>query len=303
MTESFTADRDAPTLRLLWPQWQGATAANVAELTPELPYDRARRGYALGTRILDAVLPVGDAITARVPTELEKDNPTVTDGIESRDAVLTQLSAALGVIERHAPARILTLGGDCSVSVAPFAWLAARHPGDLAVVWIDAHPDVGTPASQYDGYHAMAVSALVGQGDADVLDCLPARLDPAHVALAGLHAWTDDDRPNIEAWGLSRFSPDDLRDSSAGLLAWLAASGCTRVAIHLDVDVVDPGEVILGLGAEPGGLSIAQVRRVIADLARAADVVALTVAEYVPRQTILLTALLDGLPLIGDTRP
>ena len=30
------------------------------------------------------------------------------------------------------------------------------------------------------------------------------------------------------------FSPDELRDSSRPLLDWLAATGCTRVAIHFD---------------------------------------------------------------------
>ena len=39
--------------------------------------------------------------------------------------------------------------------------LAARYGGDLAGS-VDSHPDVGTPASDYDGYHAMAVNALTG---------------------------------------------------------------------------------------------------------------------------------------------
>src|SRR5215208_4619864 len=47
-----------------------------------------------------------------------------------------------------------------SVSVAPFSELARRYGEDLAIVWIDAHPDVGTPHSEYPGYHAMAVATL-----------------------------------------------------------------------------------------------------------------------------------------------
>jgi arginase len=34
-------------------------------------------------------------------------------------------------------------------------------------VWIDSHPDIGTPASQYPGFHAMAVAALTGHGHPD----------------------------------------------------------------------------------------------------------------------------------------
>ena len=31
---------------------------------------------------------------------------------------------------------------------------------DLAILWIDSHPDIGTQASEYPGFHAMAVAAL-----------------------------------------------------------------------------------------------------------------------------------------------
>jgi MFS family permease len=34
-----------------------------------------------------------------------------------------------------------------------------------AIIWIDSHPDIGTPASHYPGFHAMAVAALTGHGD------------------------------------------------------------------------------------------------------------------------------------------
>lgn len=70
------------------------------------------------------------------------------DGIEAKDVILAQLAAALEVIGQHAPARIATLGGECSVSVAPFSYLVRRYGEDLAVTWIDSHPDIGTPRSR-----------------------------------------------------------------------------------------------------------------------------------------------------------
>jgi arginase family enzyme len=120
---------------------------------------------------------------------------------ESRRRVLWS-RAALEVIRRHSPARIVTLGGECSVSVAPFSELAARYGEELAVLWVDSHPDIGTPASAYPGYHAMAVAALTGHGDPDVLALLPATVAPERVALVGLHSWEEDDYPNIAQWGI-----------------------------------------------------------------------------------------------------
>ncbi|MGB3675798.1 MAG: hypothetical protein WA988_15290 [Candidatus Nanopelagicales bacterium] len=70
------------------------------------------------------------------------------------------------------------------------------------------------------------------------------------------------------------------------------------MAIHFDVDVVDSNEIVLGLGAEPDGLTSAQVRRIVADVQGAADVVGLTIAEFIPRQVIGLQQILAGMPLL-----
>lgn len=290
--------RDQTHLRLVWPQWQGAGTWRVRDLAPELPVDVARRGYAVGSSVLAAVLPPHDGPTAVVPVSMSDEGLSEQDGVEAKEIVLWQLESALGLVAQHGPARITTLGGDCSVSVAPFAALAERYGDDLAIVWIDSHPDVDTGATAYAGHHAMAVSALTGHGDPDVLALLPATVPGSRVALAGLHAWTEDAYAHVDEWGLRTFGPDDLRRSSAPLLDWLAATGCSRVAVHLDVDAVDSDEVVLGLAAEPGGLTSAQVQRVVADLDRAAEVVGLTVAEFVPRQVMRLQQLLAGFPLL-----
>ena len=76
----------------------------------------------------------------------------------------------------------------------------------------------------------------------------------------------DDDYPHIADWGILAFSPDGLRESSQTLLDWLAATGCSRVAVHFDVDTIDRNEIVLGLGPEPAGLTSAQVQRVLDDL-------------------------------------
>ena len=178
-------DRDGVHLRLLWPQWQGAGTSAIRALAPEFPFDVARRGYAVGSAVLEAVLPPHDGPTAAVPVAMSDDGLAERDGIEAKTVILAQLAAALEVIDQHAPARIATLGGECSVSVAPFSYLARRYGEDLAVIWIDSHLDIGTPQSRYRGYHAMAVAALTGHGDADVQQQLPATVSPGRVALAG----------------------------------------------------------------------------------------------------------------------
>lgn len=285
-------------LRLVWPQWQGVGTVSVQEFASEFPFDVGRRGYAVGSVVLQAVLPPHDGPTVTVPVSMTNDGLAQRDGVEAKAIVIEQLVRAIEVIRQHNPARIATLGGECSVSVAPFAALADRYGDDLAVIWIDSHPDVGTGQSEYPGYHAMAVSVLTGHGDLDVQAVLPATVTPDRLALVGLHSWSDDDYSHVAEWGLRSFSPDELRESSTALLAWLASTGCTKVAIHFDVDTIDSNEIVLGLGAEPNGLTSAQVRRIVADIDQAVDVVGFTIAEFIPRQVMHLQQIVEGFPLI-----
>ena len=73
------------TLRLVWPQWQGAGTSSVRELAPEFPFDVARRGYAVGTAVLAAVLPEHDGPTAAAPVAMGGEGLEPRDGIEAKD--------------------------------------------------------------------------------------------------------------------------------------------------------------------------------------------------------------------------
>jgi arginase len=300
-TPTGGSDHDGVNLRLLWPQWQGAGTSSVAALAPEFPLYVARRGYTVGTAVLEAVLPPHDGPTVSAPVAMSDEGLEERDGVEAKAVILEQLARALELIRRHHPARILTLGGECSVSVAPFSELARRYGDDLAIVWIDAHPDVGTPHSEYPGYHAMAVATLTGHGDPDVQELLPATFSPERVALVGLHSWAEDDFPNIAEWGIQSFGPDELRESAQPLLEWIALTGCSRVVIHFDVDAVDSDEIVLGLGMEPNGLTSAEVRRIVADVDGAVEVVGFTLAEFIPRGVMHLRQILNGFPLVSGT--
>lgn len=278
---------DERTLRLIYPQWQGAGRDNVAALLPEIPMEYGRRGYAVGSRVLEAILPPHQGPTATVSVSAEESG--VTEGVESSAEITRALSDAVEKLEplrAGAVDRVLTLGGECSVSVAPFAALAQRYGDDLAVVWLDAHPDTDTQDTAYNGYHAMAVSMLTGHGDPSIAESLPATVDAQKVALVGLHDWEPDAYENVARWGLRAFSPEHLRETSAQLLEWLAHTGATKVAIHLDVDVIDSREAAWGLGRVPDGLTKDQVNRIIQDLQENADVVGLTIAEFIPREVL-----------------
>ena len=88
------------------------------------------------------------------------------------------------------------------------------------------------------------------------------------------------------------------RDSSA-ILDWLKETGASKTLIHFDLDVLDPAEIIAGVGVEPGGMKMDEAVRVINDIAAATDLVGLTIAEPMPRLAIRLKNMLSKMPLLG----
>lgn len=286
-------------LRLIWPQWQGAGSSSVRALAPEFDFDTARRGYTVGTRVLQAILPEHEGPTAVVEVPLDGSGLAEQDGVEAKQAVLAQLNAALALIAQAQPTAITTLGGDCAVSLAPFSSLLASQGDDLAVVWIDSHPDLGIPELDYNGHHAMVLAALLGQGDPEVIGRLPATVNADRVALVGMHDWTDPAVAELATkWGVTVIEPDQLRSDGTALLDWLDRIGAGSVLIHFDVDTIDSDEVQFGLGADRGGLTTDQARRLVRELADSRKVVGLTIAEYIPRQVMRLQRLLEGFPLL-----
>ena len=111
--------------------------------------------------------------------------------------------------------RIVTLGGECSVSVVPFTWLLDKYQGDVAMIWIDAHPDITLPGDVYPAYHAMAVTAAMGMGDQKIVGQLPAKFDGSKILFVGLRDWERDEIVERQKQlGIKHLMPADVRDSS-----------------------------------------------------------------------------------------
>lgn len=74
-------------------------------------------------------------------------------------------------------------------------------------------------------------------------------------------------------------------------------TGASKAVIHFDLDVIDPAEMIAGVGVEPGGMKIDETVRLINDVASNIDLAGLTIAEPMPRIAIKLRNMMNNLPL------
>ena len=133
---------ESTTLRLVWPQWQGAGYDNAPALVPELPVQIARRGYIAGALALAALLPPAAGPTEIVPVDLaELAGPDGAEGsmggVESRSAVLAGIDRALASITSPRPGAPMTafvLGWAAATTGEDVSELAARAEA-LATTW------------------------------------------------------------------------------------------------------------------------------------------------------------------------
>lgn len=281
------------TLRLNMPQWQGGDEP----------------AYRFGAELLRWLAPdhSGPEETVAVP-EPDGRVPEVDRGIKARKSLLSQAQAARAAIERHGPDRIVTLGGDCLVDLAPIAYLNRKYR-KLGVLWIDAHPDVMS-AAEFSHAHAHVLAMLFGRGDEAFTAEVPEKLNASRVMIAGMNAWTDAEGLILKELGIRHTPAADIADSSQPILDWIEAEGITHLAVHFDLDVLDPAYFSPLLFNKPGvpedafdgvvqgTMGLEQVARPLKDAATAADMVGLAIAEHLPWDMLRLKNALADLPIM-----
>ncbi|MGP1388053.1 MAG: arginase family protein [Thainema sp.] len=149
--------------------------------------------------------------------------------------VFSQLVDACRVIQDHNPQHILTIGGDCGVELAPVSFLNKIYAQALTVVWLDAHGDLNTPSSSPSAhFHGMPLRALLGEGDADIVNCTFSTLRPEQVFLIGSRKFDLPERRFIQQKELSIFSAKAINDGDFDrLFAMLSKAGSNKLYIIL----------------------------------------------------------------------
>jgi arginase len=244
------------------PQWQGSGSSRAMRL-------------ADGAEAIRGDLPASATRVVEVPVEAGESLGTGVHRYASLLAVRTRQEAALAA----ATGTPITIGGDCGVELAAIGHSARAHPG-LAVVWLDAHADLNTPASSPSGaFHGMVLRAVLGDG-VDGLELAPGTVTPDRVVLAGVRALDDAESDFAVARGIAHLGVDAVTPDA--LVAAVAATGATAVHIHVDLDVLDPGAVS-GIGyPEPFGLDVPTVTESIKALRRSCELAGAGITEFAP---------------------
>lgn len=282
------------TLRLLIPQWQGGN--NPA--------------YFLGAKLLAWLAPSNQNTTLiEVPIEAyDGKKLPLEKGVIAHSTLLQQQRATQEIIFQHQPDKIIVFGGDCLVSQAPFAYLNDKYNGKLGVLWIDAHPDVSTP-QMHQQVHAMVLGNLLGEGEKEFASEVKVPLKPELIMYAGLLDPSDPEVKIIDRLNIRQAGPEELAENSQPVLNWLKEQQIKHLAIHLDLDVLDPTLFSSLLFAQPEGndieapvgkMTFKQVARLIKDVDKQTDIVGLSIAEHLPWDAINLQNFLAELPIFNN---
>lgn len=245
--------------------------------------------YYFGAKLLAHILPENEnqpllEVKFAPPDGKERN---VTDGIYAKDELVAGIRKAADVIEAAKPDKIITIGGNCIVSQAPFDYLHGVYD-NVGIVWIDAHPDVSTTKDGYPNAHAMVLGSLMGHGDNTLSGLMKNRKFKAdeilYIGLQELHSYQE---KFLKDTGVDYRVQTETFISDNEIKTFL--NRFDHILIHLDIDVLDASlfhstyfanKELVGDGSGGGRMTMEELSKVLKGITENADVVGFTIAEY-----------------------
>ncbi|MBQ7704702.1 MAG: arginase family protein [Selenomonadaceae bacterium] len=273
------------TIRLIAPIWQGG-------VNPD---------YYFGAELLSHIVPpsnTAETFKIVVDDNFEKKLP-LEDGTEGKSVQIFQIRQIENILKIKSPDKIIVLGGDCSISQAPFDYLSGKYGKNFGIIWLDAHPDISTVEDTTHN-HEMILATLIAYGKSDFIKEMKNPVEKNRVIYAGLieKELRHIDRAAKEL-GIKIAPPEDLKNDSEFILKWISENKIEKIAVHFDLDVLDredfrsntcakPHTTKKEYGAAMGELYLNDVIRILSDVDKVAEIVGLAIAEHMPYDAINL---------------
>ena len=252
-----------------FPIWQGAGG---------------RYGYAQGAGLL-----------RQVAAEMA---PVVDVPVDDADfSPMEEQVKALATLRRHfikmqdTLAHVLTptlvLGGDCVCDYVTLAHALAKHGRKMAVLWVDAHPDINNPRTSPSGnFHGMLLRGLMGDAPARLKDFFPfptPLLQPEQLFYVGLRD-ADMDEEEFRIIAEKKILRLSVEEVEAGryerLFTALQKAGIEQVYVHVDSDVMDLKDYPQAVVAVEGGIGASPLIQFLQAVRRRYPVAGAALTEY-----------------------
>jgi arginase len=224
-----------------------------------------------------------------VPVPVAESRVVREEDLRFLDEIVTTCRHLADAVERLAGAgRVpIVLGGDHSIAMGTIAGLARVSPR-VGLLYFDAHGDFNTPAASPSGnIHGMPLAVALGVGDERLLALGPrtpmVRREDA--ALIGIRDVDAEEKRLIRELGPASFTVRDVdeRGMRSVMEECIAlTSGCERLHVSFDMDVLDPMHAP-GTGTPvEGGLTLREAHLAMEMLADGGRVQSLEIVETNP---------------------
>lgn len=234
-------------------------------------------------------------------------NKIITDGIYAKGEVLSGIQNAMAKIEKENPDKIITIGGNCLVSLAPFDYLHGKYK-NTGIVWIDAHPDVSSPKDGYPNAHAMVLGSLMGYGDNSLSNMMKNnKFNPDEILYVGLQNLHDYQKNFLNNTGVNYKIQTNKFISNNEIHKFIKRFD--HILVHFDIDVLDEhffhstyfaNSELVGDGAGGGKMTIEKLTEILRYITDNSDIVGFTIAEYLPFDEHKLYKMLTEIKLFTE---
>ncbi len=259
----------------------------------------SRRGARLGPHVLrtagivqqvqDLGYTVDDAGDIAAPTSAE-DVAGGPGRPRNVQPIVTVSRAIADAVEKamRAGSFPVVVGGDHSMAIGVIAGVA-RVKGPQGVIWIDAHPDLNTPATSPTGnLHGMSMAAALG----DLNDLFPPpdfptpAADTKRLVFIALRDVDPGERRMISERNIACFTMTDIdRLGMAAVVDQaisIAGQGPASVHVSFDIDSLDPS-LAPGTGTPvPGGITYREAHLAMELIAQSGVANSLELSEVNP---------------------
>jgi len=258
-----------------------------------LPVRRAEEGLGLGPdallraglrqRLKAIGIETGEPVNADLPDgEREDDKLAINIGKLGGDAA-AKIAAA---VETTSP--VLVLAGDDTAAIGVISGLQQAFGADarIGLVWLDAHADFNTPETSVSGILAgMPVAIIAGLAGPLWREAaqLRAPLATDQILIAGVRDVDEKEEILLRSTDVRVLTTSEVRKSAAFENAIdRFAMHVDIIAIHVDLDLLDPSLVPSASTPAPDGLTIRQATRLITYVLGTGKAAVLTVTSLNP---------------------
>ena len=147
----------------------------------------------------------------------------------------------------------------------------SSKPLKIGMLWLDAHPDFNTPETTRSGSLG-GMPVAVASGRALERMRLDAHLDPPiadeYIVMGGVRLVDPLEQELLDKSKIQQVSVDDLRHLTPAVFAQLdrLSKLTDKIYIHIDMDVLDPNEVMGHVNKVPDGPSSEQLARLFEEI-------------------------------------